>query len=434
MKKIVFFVQTKKPIGGSQIQFLNFAAFIAQHYKYDVYYINHRNPQVEQTYRGFNIHFVDVDKCDYSQFEDALFFTPVNYIYYLLVKVQNLQNAKILLYFYHPNVLDWLNVQVLLKNRPYQDELLSLIEKTNAYCFMDSSNYFAMKRRTDIPLKPVYLPVTLGIAPSDARRRIPLCSEKEINIGWMGRLDNDKIYSIINAADNIMKYETDKRINFHIIGDGNAKNKISIKGYSPNIRFIFTSYLYDKARDKYVKENIDLMVAMGLSAVDSAMLNVPTLIPIVSPKRFWTDKFVYVQDLDGYSLGWEIQDLGDLGCKTCTIGEALDDIYVSGRKEELGPVGHDFCAETFSLARASENLVNLLEKSELTVSKCLECRAVAIQMKSYSRYKKLRPNRDYAVYHEFVAWLNRLKEKTLLQKFGLLYKKICRAIFKERIK
>ena len=111
MRKIVFFVQTRKAIGGSQIQFLDFAAYITKHFGYETYYINHPHPLVEEQYKDSGIIFLDVDNCDYSQFEDAVFFTPINYLFYLLVKIEKLRNAKIYLYIYHPEVLTWLLVQ-----------------------------------------------------------------------------------------------------------------------------------------------------------------------------------------------------------------------------------------------------------------------------------------------------------------------------------
>ena len=410
MKKIVFFVQTKKPIGGSQIQFLDFAAYIGENYNYETYYINYSNPKLQEKY-GEKVRFLDVDQCDYTQFEDAVFFTPVNYLFYLLSKIKELKRARIALYFYHPNVFDWLNAQIYIPHRK-SEELLKLICDTNSYCFMDSSNYLSIKRTTNVPFSPIYLPVTLHYEDKYVIENSGECQKDKISIGWLGRLDGDKIYSIVNVADNLVKDNTlQKPIDFHIIGDGNSKNKISIKEYSPNIRFIFTSYLYSQDLKDYIAANVDLVIAMGISAIESSMLDVPTVIPIVSSKRFWSNFFVYIQDINDYSLGWNINDLKELGCQTYTIQEILETVYKQGMKQKIGTEARSFCESHFAIKNAAERLIDILETTELTVAKCLETRSIIVQLRDFCLYKKLKPNNDYPMFHEFVAKLNRVKRQ-----------------------
>ena len=102
MKKIVFFLQTKTPIGGGQLQFLDLAAYVLQHYSdYEIYNINYRHPIVEGMYKDFGIKFLDVDECDYSQFVGATFVTPVNYTFYLSAKLKDVKGVKICT---HPNI------------------------------------------------------------------------------------------------------------------------------------------------------------------------------------------------------------------------------------------------------------------------------------------------------------------------------------------
>ena len=429
MRKIVFFVQTRKAIGGSQIQFLDFAAYITKHFGYETYYINHPHPLVEEQYKDSGIIFLDVDNCDYSQFEDAVFFTPINYLFYLLVKIEKLRNAKIYLYIYHPEVLTWLLVQFYdwRKDNDQLEKLFRLLLNTKAYCFMDLSNYLSMKRRIDLPWEERYIPVTIHneikdlIDETQSTRIID--DDEPLQIGWMGRLDNDKIYSILNAADNLIGIQNGRKVDFHLIGDGNAKAKLSITKYSPQIRFIFNSYLYGEERDAYIKNNIDVMIAMGISAIDSAMLEIPTVIPIISPKAFWSNMFVYIQDIKKYSLGWNIQDAEKIGCVTHTIQDIVETVY-NGKKEQIGREGRKFCIDSFSLASASNMLVKQLEETELTVEKCLEIPIVKKQLNDYKLYKKIRPMRDYSNFHEFVVRTNRFKEKNTKEKVKFVISKL----------
>ena len=438
MKKIVFFVQTKKAIGGSQIQFLDFASYIADHFSYETYYINHPHPIVEEKYKGSKIRFVDIDNCDYSQFEDAVFFTPINYLFYLLVKIEKLRKARIYLYVYHPDVLNWLHVQIYnwRKRDHMLDPLYQLLIDTKSYCFMDLSNYLSMKRRVAFPWEERYLPVTIH-SEGDAATPIisSCCSGKNdpIRVGWMGRLDNDKIFSVLNAADNMMKYDEYSQIDFHLIGDGNAKQKISIKKYSPKIRFVFTSYLYGEERDNYIKNNVDLMIAMGISAIDSALLGVPTIIPIVSNKPFWSDIFVPIQNINKYSLGWNIQDNEKMGCVSFSLRDVINEVY-DGKKEILGKEARTFCMNEFSLSRASEMLIDQLESTELTVEKCLGIKPVRRQLADFKLYKTIRPMREYPDFHEFVARVNRIDQKRPAEKIKYVLSKSINRVHKKTIR
>lgn len=432
MKKIVFFLQTEKPIGGSQILFLDLAAYIAQHYdEYEAYYINYQNEIVEEMYHGSGIHFLDVETCDYSQFEDATFFIAVNYILYLSAKIEKLKNAKICTYFYHPHVYSWLQKQVYYRKQNRLD-LLNLLCRTDSYCFMDDSNFIAALKLGNMPFNKYYLPVTLHDRNIQALKSYDFVKKDTISFGWLGRLDRDKIYSIVNLADNLMDISTDKKIEMHIIGDGNSRNFIKIAKYSPKIRFVFTSYMYGNERDNYIKEHIDIVMAMGISAIDSAVLGVPTIIPIVSPNAFKDDKFVYIYDIKGYSLGWDPNDLKELGYKYHRLNEIISDIYIDGKKEEIGKECASFTKDVFSLKAGAELLIENLERTNLTVSVLIKNKTVKNTLKSYRLYTKIRKNRDFPMYHLFINRLNRIQDKKGLKKIAYIFKEIVRTINKDK--
>ncbi|MCH5324690.1 MAG: hypothetical protein J1E39_05690 [Eubacterium sp.] len=422
MKKIVFFLQTKKPIGGSQILFLDLAAYIAQHYSdYETYYINYQNDIVEEMYKDTGIHFLDVEECDYSQFEDATFFIAVNYALYLSAKIKDLKNATICAYFYHPHVFSWLQNQIYYRKQNNLD-LLELLSKTDAYCFMDDSNYLPICKLCDLNFNRYYLPVTVHSKDIQRLESYDFVKKDTISFGWLGRLDRDKIYSIINLADNLMDIQTDKKIEFHILGDGNSRSFIKIAKYSPKIQFIFTSYMYGSERDKYMKEHIDIVMAMGISAIDAAVLGIPTIVPIVSPTAFNDDKFVYIYDIQGYSLGWDPNDLKELGYKYHRLKDVISDVYDNGKKEEIGKKCAEFTEETFSLKRGAELLIENVERTKLTMSELKKNKTIKSTLRFYGLYKKIRKHRDFPMYHLFIARLNRIRSQKGLRKISYLFK------------
>lgn len=432
-KKIAFFIQTHKPIGGSQVLFLNLATYISKNYKeYQCYYINYKNKTVEEIYGGADIIFYDINECDYKELEDAIFFAPFNYVFYLLSKIRKLKKARVCLYFYHPEIMDWLSMQILERKVNFEG-LMKAISKNNGYCFMDSSNYFSIERLYDYKFEKKYVPVTLSDN-LDSYKKISGCSDDCLRIGWLGRLDRDKIYSVKNIIDNLSEVNCNKNIDFYIIGDGNSKSLIQYASYSPKIRFIFASYLYGEERNDFIRKNIDLMVAMGISAIDAAVLGVPTVLPIVSPVKFNDNKFIYLYNTEEYSLGWNINDLKKSNCKYTTIEKILEDIYEKDGKETIGQKCRQFALEEFSLKNGTDMFIKVIEESTLTVSQCMRVRLIRRQLLRQNLYRFLRGRKDFESFHEFNARVKRINlENKIINKIKRIKKELNKTMKKNNL-
>lgn len=399
MKKIVFFIQTKKPIGGSQIQFLDMATHISKNYsEYDVYYINHPNKTVEEMYGGSGVHFCDVSNCDYSFFKDAVFFTPVNYLFYLMDKIQNLDGPKICLYFYHPQIMEWLNTQFESKTVDYLP-LLKLLSKTNGYCFMDKSNYLSIRRNFSVDFEKRYVPVPITTGECVVKTN-PVC-HNPFSIGWLGRLDGDKIQSVVNLLDNLLDIGGNYVV--HLIGDGNAKNKINLKKYGDNIKIVCTSYLYGDTRDMYIANNVDLAISMGISALNCSLVGVPTAIPLVSEERICNDRYTLVYDTCEYSLGWNPKDCDEMGCKVYSLGDLIEYFSLNKNKVDCGIRCRDYALSTFSIDRCVNNFLDVVSTTKLTVKDCRKLSIVSNRLLIYKLFKFITKDLCYESFHEFSA-------------------------------
>ena len=82
--------------------------------------------------------------------------------------------------------------------------------------------------------------------------------------------------------------------------------------------------------------------------------------------------------------------------------------------------------KSFSLAAASEELLKALERTELTVSKCMSSRPIVKEMKAFDLYRKIRSGADFPAFHEFVARANRAKQKKFKEKVRLVLKRLVR--------
>ena len=160
--KLVFFIESPKPYGGAHSLYLDLASYISDHYSnYECYYINHYYPVVERDYANSKLNICDVTKCDYYQFENAIFFVSINYLPYLLTKITFLKNAKICVYFFHPEVFTWYSDQ-FLSEKPYLYDILELLHQKEGYCFMDKSNFLAVSKLTpNLCFSEKYVPVVI---------------------------------------------------------------------------------------------------------------------------------------------------------------------------------------------------------------------------------------------------------------------------------
>lgn len=422
-EKIIFFLQSKFPVGGSIYQFLSFAAYLAQTGRYDVFYVNTRFGKVEERYQNSGIGFYDPTEIDASFFENALIFTPYNYLFYLLAKLNSSSNAKICLYFYHPNALKFLSSQILPFLRD-DVSLVQMLKKNEAYCFMDRSNYLSVFRQTKINLERRYVPITLHFKPiiSAINQLNRLQNSQILNIGWLGRLDGDKIFSVINTADNLIKIKSYDKINFHLIGDGNCRDKIQLEKYFPKIKFIFNSYLYDEERDEYIKKNIDLMIAMGISAVDSTMLGIPTLIPIVSSKRFYSDLYAWPHDITEYSLGSLIEDIG--GDRFLSLEEAITELKDPCFRQKIIEDGKNYCVRAFAIDNSVGNLLKFIHLTTLTYNQAVDCPIVKNQLRLYRLYSFIFGKSSYPEFHQFISKLTRLFALSFRQKISVVISRL----------
>ncbi len=427
MDKIVFYFRKNVLAKGDFSLYYRIASYIAENYDCKVYCVNNSNPELQMKYLDSKIIFCDIEVGNRLQFEDATFITAFNQVFFLLEEIRDIKNTKLILLFLHPQIVDWLLNQVNRKSFDLR-EVLSILKKNSAYGFMDKSNKLALNKFSDIKFEERYFPVALDESNIIGYEPLKRIDDNALNIAWFGRLDRDKIFSVTNFLDNLLELDSPCRVNIHIIGDGNAKELINVAKYTPQMQFYFTSYLYSDERDSYVKENADLVVAMGISALDVALLGVPTIIPIVSPVNFREDKFVYLFDIVGYSLGWNNSDLKKLGCKAYTFQKIVSDIYYEDKKTELGQKCYNFAVDTFSISSFADKVYSLLCGSTLRVEQFIKCKSISRHLNYFDLYRRIRRRRNYSDFTVFMTKIAAIRKQKVFQQIGTIATQVNRII------
>lgn len=417
-EKIVFFYEKDQVIAGSLIFYMMLSKAIAHRFKeYQVYYVNYPNKTLEDMYLDETVTCCDITTCDFSQFENARFVVPLNYLFAFLARSKGIKSGSILLFDWHPELATYLSNQFFWFYNSCEN-LLAMFDSKKALSFMDKScaiSVYKLLNKTDFIEN--YIPVFVS-GNKNEPIAVPSISKNTLRIGWLGRLDSDKINSLINLLEMLLLLDSDVSIDVHVIGDGDSRNKINLRRYAPKIRIIFTSYLVGEIRDKYIKENIDIMVTMGIAALDVANLCIPTIIPIMSSRPFNNDQFVFLFDTIGFSLGWTNDDLKRLGCKSHRIKDVLNMVYNEGRKEQLGRKCYDYMKSNFDIDKSTELMVCAVENSELTLEDCRNNVFIEKQLGFFGCYQKIRrsKHRTYSDYVLLVNRINAIRKKSTMGK------------------
>lgn len=353
-KNFAFYLPSKF-IGGYEYLFIRLAKYLSER-GVNVYYIDYEGTLSEQELKNTKVKMVKyTDGMKYLEMDNV----PLNIITPISLSNQliNVPAAESKFYFFvgHPKSFLWTQIRIGLTQLQTKN-YFKFLDSYNALCYMDAACYQGISEYVGKDLNRQIVPIFAMKNRKFASELV--VDDKRINLGWLGRLDSDKIYSLINVLDNVCKYETDKKINFHIIGDGDAKDLIEVEKYNKKINLIFTSTLINDELKDYMAHNIDLLFAMGTSLLEAASLKIPSVLTLASDNKFNDDKFLLLSDLTDYNLGFYRDDINKniSKYKYKNMKTLLDLIYLDNQK---GLLARD-CYKYFIDNHSVENTVKML--------------------------------------------------------------------------
>ncbi|MDC1416921.1 hypothetical protein N8130_00080 [Flavobacteriaceae bacterium] len=209
---------------------------------------------------------------------------------------------------------------------------VQLLQEKEAICFMDKSNLdFTMKYLfTNIEIEQ-YLPIPVESSTVELNLIGQNSLNDNINVGWIGRLCDFKSYILvytINKLADISHRFSNKKFVYHIVGDGPFLDyiKSSIK-LSKNVSVVFHGSVAHDKLDNFINDNIDIMTAMGTSALEGAKLAKPTILLDFTFKKIEKDYlFREIQNTIGFDLAHEITNK-DYVNGNDTLFEILNGIF-----------------------------------------------------------------------------------------------------------
>lgn len=187
--------------------------------------------------------------------------------------------------------------------------LLYTAQKRGGLVFMDQVNFDVACLVNKVALgAPVFVPVpSVGANPKGERISV----ESTLRCAWVGRLEDFKIPILLYTMKELaLESETQGiKIELAIIGSGKEVNRVQaltvdlqrdFQNFFPLLHGEFTT----QKLDGFLSENVDLLFAMGTSALEGAKLGIPTVLLDFSYNDV-SDGYIFrfLHNTTGFNLG-----------------------------------------------------------------------------------------------------------------------------------
>lgn len=401
LDKIAFYTYKEIVALGDNAYYFTFADSLLKCKKVDEVYCIHPSPVFRKNNKNAKIKFSDLELTEDNDFNNATFFLPLNSLLFFLSEAKKFKNAKVMFFSASPYTFTWL-FRVLKVD---EKNFITFLKNKSCIAFQDLSCFLPAKPLFGKKYVPSLLP--MFISKQTGQKYGGLVSKKSINIGWLGRLDSgDKLNAFINVCNNLLDINSDRKIIFHIIGDGNMRKRFNVNNYTAKITFVWNSFLFGEKTRRYLEENVDLCISMGTSAIYSSQIGIPTVIPVVSSQSFNDSRFIYFFNTKGFSICWDQNSLDNSNCKTNCLQKIIDDIYTNNKKIKYGRLCKKMVDSQFNVKKNTERSYKIISSTQLKISDLLKIRAVKRDLAKYKLYKMFHP---YSSYYNYFLFCDKIR-------------------------
>lgn len=434
-RKLVYFIETEKEISGVQTIIPDILRKMPPECDIQTYYINlslrkecEENPDEiignnniadehilnEDNYKETDensaefssLKFVSLDECDFSEFKDATFIVPINYLFFLLPYISEYKDAKICPYIYDPKSIYNFFRQM---RKPNVNEITKMLNDTRSCMFINKQNASGWDYGLD-QYGECIIPASTDLCTALDKKKQdfnPRC----ISIGWIGDISATALDCIKRICEDLYKlYGEDEEGNklnihmfdFHIIGVGAVMGQINFKRYCPLIKFVFPGHLNDAELDEYVCSNIDLAAGYNMNAVEGAMCEVPTIIPAINDEPAYAKRtYVYFKDAEDYILCWKKRELHNFVYDDYTMEEIIERLKADETRQKDARDCCNFAVSHFSYEENAKRIAEYTDSSSLTVERLLEDEAIAGVLQQLEEYRESSEENAEATYFDY---------------------------------
>lgn len=223
-----------------------------------------------------------------------------------------------------------------------------------ALLFMDGETLAITRDRLRAAIPhPRFVPVPCDPAWGNRYMARARASDCERVVGWLGRLSDFKIHILIHTLQRLSRFSRQRgvRITFVVIGDGPEARRIDLAGLQHECFRIEMAGVVTGAALEDRLVGLDLLTAMGTSALEGARLGVPTLLLDISHSPVQGDyRFKWLHDTHDFILG-EVLQKRHMSAGNDSLERVMD--ALPERWSELSTRAYDYFQANHSLDAVS---------------------------------------------------------------------------------
>lgn len=387
---ITFFFPSKE-IGGTELLFVRLALFLAEERRIPVRVIDYADGFLARSLAGTRVEvtaYVSGAKTPVPA--GSCLVTSASHVFLLNRMLSLSPDTRLLFWFLHPyNLLTLFpkcnhlmkltpaTLRFILKTLFFHEShairrTLRYAHSCSGLIFMDSENLRINQVLFDLALtSPAYLPVPLGEETAccfGTSGKDRTSGDGLINLGWLGRLADHKVYTLDFVIRQAYDYArmTGQRICFHVIGDGEFRplleRRLPRDGFL-DVQMAGTIVGNDLVR--YLCDNVDLLFAMGTSALEGAKFRIPTVLLDACYTEMPRDYlFRWLFETTGYDLGMIISS-ASTPRHPHSFAEIIEGVKRDGNR--LGDLCQGYYEKNHSLTTVADRFVEFVNSSRLTM-------------------------------------------------------------------
>lgn len=332
-ENIVFFYPSKIT-GGAEYLFLRCSEYLAENQtRYKIFISDYTDGFLKRNIKSPKIKFLEYQKGQLTSIPDkSLVVVQLNLLINVKDKLQfDEQKTRILYWCLHTMNLKlfyYVNGIYILrkKERMQLGQVVRQLTSMNVIKFMALSTY--CKVGNDLGLKAEEFSWLPNIAPINDSMAFPSIKtpDDKIRFCWLGRLDEEKSHNVATYMNELESLSYNSNVSLSIIGIGEAERMLREKAATLHYEISFVGEKREAALDEFVRENVDVGLASGTSALEFSLRGKPVIIESVIPREFPAgerNSYILTCEMGNYTISED----GDFTmCCTSTFKDKLNQI------------------------------------------------------------------------------------------------------------
>ena len=380
----IYFIFPNVGVGGVSVLFLRLAHAIAQKNEYKCVLVDYVDGYMsKRANRGLVevVNYSDEIEIELEDGSIALFqsMTPWSIFPRLLIPEDvhvlfwncHPANLKVQMPFFrnsksHSSTIQSYLMRLILLPFTYRlKKFAKYLINHDSLIFMDYENLRSTEKNIGIKIEdPIYLPIPAES--KDLRDVVARESDVTINLCWIGRVVDFKYFILKRLLDDLSILASQSSMEFKVTIVGDGTHLPQLKAYCDSVdsySLSFLAHLEEPLLNQFLVNEVDILLAMGTSALEGAKFGVPTILLDIAYSDV-PETYVYrwLYQRDGSTLGETLRVFCEGGCSYESLKLLIDEVSVD--EKIVSQRTHAYFLKNHSMEKVVDGLLGALDQSK----------------------------------------------------------------------